>query len=292
MSKKISAYECFSPTDDWTKRPRVLTYLRKGVGLAAHQLYPLKPAHHAARDLLFLKITAPSGKKLTIVNVYNTPTGSNDEGEGVRALLSLSLGTETAISQGLDVTSDHFPIFTIIPWDSRFQELVVRLKPETIDEKLFLALLSPGIRDITDPAQLRTAETLDNFAQRIYDTIKQAYSGSARRAMGKGTGQPWWNTECKAAAQTYRRTRRSSDNQDAITAAKKVLRTVTRRAKQKFFQDKLNQASTATDVYGMVNWHRLADSFRTPPLKDPLYPDAPLAVTAESKRQVLAQNLL
>ncbi|KAI1006659.1 hypothetical protein K3495_g1555, partial [Podosphaera aphanis] len=348
ISKKISAYECFSPTNDWTKRPRVLTYLRKGVG-----------------DLLFLEITAPSGKKLTIVNVYNAPPGSNDEGEGVRALLSLSwgssarerllvagdfnmrhpswqpstnitspmaenllewternsltltseldapthirgnvldltfvsssltaLGTETAISQELDATSDHFPIVTVIPWDSRYQEPVARLKPETLDEKLFLALLSSGIRGITDPAQTRTAEALDNYAQRICDTIKQAYSGSARRAMGKGTGQPWWNAECKAAAQTYRQTRRSSDNQDEIIAAKKALRTVTRRAKRKFFQDKLDKASSAKDVYGMVNWHRSAGSFRTPPLKDPLHPDAPLAITAESKRQVLAQNLL
>ncbi|KAI1004369.1 hypothetical protein K3495_g3850 [Podosphaera aphanis] len=229
ISKKISAYECFSPIDDWTKRPRVLTYLQKGVGLVAHQLYPLEPAHQAARDLLFLEITAPSGKKLTIVNIYNAPPGSNDEGEGVRALLSLSLGrarerllvagdfnmrhpnwqpssnttspmaenllewternlltltseldapthirgnvldltfvsssltalgTETAISQELDATSDHFPIVTVIPWDSRFQEPVARLRPETLDEKLFLALLSSGIREITDPAQTRSA---------------------------------------------------------------------------------------------------------------------------------------
>ncbi|KAI1002176.1 hypothetical protein K3495_g6027 [Podosphaera aphanis] len=126
----------------------------------------------------------------------------------------------------------------------------------------------------------------------LHCTIKQAYSGSARRAMGKGTGQPWWNAEYKAAAQTYRQTRRSTDNQDAIIAAKKALRTVTRHAKRNFFQDKLNQASIAKDVYGIVNWHRSAGSFRTPPLKDPLHPDAPLAVTAESKRQVLVQNLL
>ncbi|KAI1001769.1 hypothetical protein K3495_g6432 [Podosphaera aphanis] len=333
ISKKISAYECFSPIDDWTKRPRVPTYLRKGVGLVAHQLYPLEPAHHAARDLLFLEITAPSGKKLTIVNVYNAPPGSNDEGEEIRALLSPSLGrarerllvagdfnmrhpnwqpssnttspmaenllewternlltltseldapthsrqcAETAISQELDAISDHFPIVTVIPWDSRFQEPAARLKPETLDEKLFLSLLSSGIREITDPAQTRSAEILDNYAQQICNKIRQAYSGSARRAMGKGTGKPWWNAECKAAAQTYRQTRRSTDTQDAIVGAKKALRTVTRRAKRKFFQDKLNQASSAKDVYGM----------------DPLHPDAPLAVTAESKRQVLAQNLL
>ncbi|KAI1000553.1 hypothetical protein K3495_g7644 [Podosphaera aphanis] len=101
--------------------------------------------------------------------------------------------------------------------------------------------------------------------------------------MGKDTGQTWWNAGCKAAAQTHRQTRRSTDKQDAIIAAKKALRTVTRRAKQKFFQDKLNQASTAKDVYGTVNWHRSADLFRTPSLKDPLHPDASLVVTEESK---------
>ncbi|KAI0993546.1 hypothetical protein K3495_g14638, partial [Podosphaera aphanis] len=206
ITKRISSYECFAPIDSWETRPRVLTYVRKGIGLQTYQLRPLPPYSPAAQDIVFLEVRAPSGIKMLVVNVYNAPSGSIAEGEAVRALLnlprsifrcrtflagdfnlkhtrwqasvttnqsaaesllewtdlnSISLiseadvpthnrgnvldlsfasnslilaGAESAIIPELDVTSDHLPIGTIIPWDSRFQEPVTRLKLDTLDE--------------------------------------------------------------------------------------------------------------------------------------------------------------
>jgi hypothetical protein len=37
ITKCHQSYEYFIPTDDWLSRPRVLIYLRKGIGLQAKQ---------------------------------------------------------------------------------------------------------------------------------------------------------------------------------------------------------------------------------------------------------------
>ena len=75
--------------DDWSTRPRVLTYLRKGKGLKAEQARPLQPDDTAQRDLLFLNLATPTGGPMTIINVYNAPPGSRGQGEAVRALTEL-----------------------------------------------------------------------------------------------------------------------------------------------------------------------------------------------------------
>lgn len=89
ITKRHPSYECFSPIDNWTIPPRVLTYLRKGVGLQAEQLRPIGNTHPAARDLLFLSLLSPSRSNILIVNIYNAPPGSNNEGAAISALYSL-----------------------------------------------------------------------------------------------------------------------------------------------------------------------------------------------------------
>ncbi|CCU77161.1 reverse transcriptase [Blumeria hordei DH14] len=346
ITKFNSNYECFTPTDDWSSRPRVLTYIRKGAGLQVCQQRPIPLISTAARDLLLLGVTAPSGARLLVVNVYNAPAGSNNGGEAVRALLNLTFpghsnriflaedlnlrhtwwqassqttsllaepfiewtdrlnitlisesdmpthkcgsvldlalasspqilaGAESSIIPELDVTSDHLPIASLIPWDCRFQEPIPRLKLSTLDERLFLSLLELETARLIDLPANPQPSSLDLFAQSICTALQNAYRASARRALGKGTGQP------------------CSTDQNAITAGKKLLRAAVRRAKQKLFQDKIDQANTAKDVFGMVNWHRTVGSFRTPPLKDPTNPGAPPANTLQEKRNVLARNLL
>lgn len=53
ITKRHPAYECFTPVDNWSSQPRVLTYLRKGAGLQAEQLRPIPSIDIAARVLLF-----------------------------------------------------------------------------------------------------------------------------------------------------------------------------------------------------------------------------------------------
>jgi hypothetical protein len=67
---------------------------------------------------------------------------------------------------------------------------------------------------------------------------------------------------------------------------------MTRRAKESFFRKKLDEAATNKDTFDIAKWHKSVGSFRSPPLKDPLRPQAPLATTLEAKRDVLARNLL
>lgn len=42
----------------------------------------------------------------------------------------------------------------------------------------------------------------------------------------------------------------------------------------------------------MTKWHKSTGSYRSPPLKDPLRPDSPLAVALQEKRDILSRNLL
>lgn len=60
LSKKITrnhpSFECFTPTDDWTQRPRVLTYSRKNNFFKISQTRPIHTSEQGAEDVLFLII--------------------------------------------------------------------------------------------------------------------------------------------------------------------------------------------------------------------------------------------
>jgi hypothetical protein len=46
------------------------------------------------------------------------------------------------------------------------------------------------------------------------------------------------------------------------------------------------------DVFDISKWHKSTGTYRSPPLKDPQYPDAPPAVSPSDKRTILINNLL
>ena len=83
LSKKHPAYTCFSPTEDWTNSPRVLTYVKKTPFLRAHTLLG---SWGTSRDLLLVQLVVGS-LSLQLLNVYNALAGSVDEGEGLGKLL-------------------------------------------------------------------------------------------------------------------------------------------------------------------------------------------------------------
>ena len=79
ISTRHPSYECFTPTDDWESScPRVLTYVRKGIGLACTQQRPTAegPYSAATANLLFLEIGTPLCRPVLTVNIYNAPPGS------------------------------------------------------------------------------------------------------------------------------------------------------------------------------------------------------------------------
>jgi hypothetical protein len=77
-------YESFAPLDDWSVRPRVISYVRKGSGLQADQIRPI-----TSRDLTFLQVQTSHSLPLLIINTYNAPPGSKDAGQAIQLLFTL-----------------------------------------------------------------------------------------------------------------------------------------------------------------------------------------------------------
>lgn len=72
ITKKHPNYEVFSPIDDWTSiRPRVITYVRKNLGIRAEQVRP-----NLSGDLLHLRLVLHDGHPLNIYNNYNPPSSN------------------------------------------------------------------------------------------------------------------------------------------------------------------------------------------------------------------------
>ena len=180
----------------------------------------------------------------------------------------------------IDVTSDHRPLLTCIHWDQRFEEPDRKLRFNTLDQPLFLTLLASNCSRLAPPGD--TEASLDFCASRLVSSIHQAYTGAARRTLGSGAGQPWWNTECTQFRSLYR----------AGECTKKSLRSTVRRAQRGYWRDKLDQASKAKDVFDMTKWHKSTGSYHSPPLKDPQHLDRPPATTPLAKQTVLINNLL
>lgn len=88
ITKKHPAFECFSPTDNWSVRPRVLTYTRKDSNCTFLQERPSTLREVGKGDLLFLSLQPPRGTGVTIVNVYNAPPGAIEPGSAVDYLVS------------------------------------------------------------------------------------------------------------------------------------------------------------------------------------------------------------
>ncbi|KAI1003506.1 hypothetical protein K3495_g4706 [Podosphaera aphanis] len=117
--------------------------------------------------------------------------------------LLILAGAESAIIPELDVTSDYLLMGTIIPWDIRFQKPVTRLKLDTLDENLFHSLQAEMARMPSLPVHPQP-DTLDTYAESLCTALQNSSRGSARLALGRGTGQPWLNDECRDAARAHR----------------------------------------------------------------------------------------
>src|SRR5271165_460571 len=347
ISKAHPMYESFTPLDDWTTRPRVMSYVRRGSGLHANQLRPV-----TTRDLIFLQIQARNAPGITIINAYNAPPGSTNPGEAINALVKLppnlltstflagdfnllhprwdlyttctSLNTEpfiewldnnyfalasengisthskgnvldlafitgpltasTTLAQYLDCTSDHIPLLININWNARFPGLTKRLRVDTLDHKLFTALLSENCKALCPLPTSPTAIDLDQAASDLTQAISKAFNGSAKRTLGQNTGNPWWNKDCLEAVKAHK------SAQSPTTA--RNLRNTVRKAKKQFWEKKLDTVQEIKDVFQMTKWHESTGAYRSPPFADPQNPHLGLAAGIEEKRDILLRKLL
>ena len=67
LTKRHPGYEIFSPLEDWTTRPRVLTYIRRRANIRAYQR-KLQHTWEESPDIIAVRVNA-----LTVYNVYRPP---------------------------------------------------------------------------------------------------------------------------------------------------------------------------------------------------------------------------
>ena len=135
ITKKHPAYRCFTPIEDWTQVPRVLTYVRKDPQLYAVQL----PGNwEPNRDILATQVLA-QGQQIQVINVYNAPPGSTDPGQGVQCILPYDPPQQPVLIAG-DFNLKH-PMWqtnmspstqadAFVEWTSR-HSLVLTLQPDS-----------------------------------------------------------------------------------------------------------------------------------------------------------------
>lgn len=192
----------------------------------------------------------------------------------------LLTGACSTLADHLDATSDHRPILTTIPWGRRHPDSLQRLRFNTLDQALFFSLLSSNLTSLEQfPSSILE---LDSLALGLTEAIFNAYSGSAKRSLGKGTGHAWWNADCTKARDDFK----------AGLLDKRGFRTTVRKAQRQYWRNKLDTVTQSKDVFYISKWHKSIGSYRSPPLHNPLCPESPLAVSAQDKRSVLVQNLL
>ncbi|ODM23017.1 hypothetical protein SI65_00606 [Aspergillus cristatus] len=96
LSKHHPAFKLFTPIEDWTHKPRTLTYIRKHPQLKAE---PVPYGPQPNRDLTAVQVGS-GDQQVTLMNLYNAPPGSVDAGEGLKHLLSQTLPTRPCLVAG------------------------------------------------------------------------------------------------------------------------------------------------------------------------------------------------
>ncbi|POS82769.1 hypothetical protein EPUL_005855, partial [Erysiphe pulchra] len=328
ITKHHPSYDSFLPTDDWVSaRPRVISYVRKVLSLHPEQIYtkssdilPLRLKSPTGKSLFIFNVynnnSLTPGGQSAIQALFTLPKflykgnfllqgdfnlhhirwqlswprspspGAENFVEWVDQnnlillspldkathnrgnVLDLALGTGTllykltcCIASHLDSTSDHLPLLTTIGWE------------------------------IYHDIQTNTA-ALDKLAKSLTEALRVAYSGSARRSIKHGKGKPWWNSECKMARREYKSKVRINLSIEEHKNARKEYRKVIRKAKTVFYKAKVEEASTAKDVFAILKWHKTGGTYRSSLSLDPRYPELPPVTTLSEKRKILLNNLL
>ncbi|OXV07009.1 hypothetical protein Egran_05224, partial [Elaphomyces granulatus] len=168
-----------------------------------------------------------------------------------------------------------------------------RFRPETTDPEEFERSLKgvlPRVQEALFTGR-PTLGQLDRLTEEVTNAIATALAASTKRAMGTGTGQPWWNQSCREAAAAHRRARADLGlNSETTDQAKKELRRVVRKAKRDFWRQKVNDVTEGSDIFQMVGWNRSIGQYDSPPLKDP-ETDA-IYTRPDEKRNLLTRTLL
>ncbi|CCU81551.1 endonuclease/reverse transcriptase [Blumeria hordei DH14] len=257
--------------------------------------------HHTRWQPSWTRSPSPSAEKFTewadknyLSLLSPADMATHDRGN----VLDLVLGssplvqkTKCTLAPHLDTTSDHATILTFVDWEG-YTEPIRRLRFDTLDKDLFLRLLSTNIDGISPIPLASTRKALDRCAIELTEAIRTAYTGAARRSLGHGKGNPWWDISCKQARQRYKKVHSGPITEEDVARERKEYRDTIARAKKAYFTNKIAAASTGKDIFALTKWHKSTGDFRSTPLKDPRSPDRPPATSLPEKREILLGNLL
>ena len=115
MCKKHREYQAYAPEDEWEERPRVVTYVRKGILVQCTEKRQDLLETNGSQDMLLLEIQlgAASEPPIYVLNLYNAPINSHHSGRAVELLMkSQSLMSNRVLIRG-DLNLHH------IDWDAQ-----------------------------------------------------------------------------------------------------------------------------------------------------------------------------
>lgn len=258
--------------------------------------------HHPNWQPSWRKIPSPTAEKLVNwaeENNFNLISPLDKPTQNRGNVLDLAFGSGPLLSHArcniayhLDCSSDNLPLLTTVVCKER-KESISRLKLETLDTKPFHRLLSISVKSISPLPSLPNAHDLDMLADGVTNAVHMAYSGAAKRSHGHGKGNPWWDQSCRLARKNYKLSIRAQlITSDELKEAKKKYHKVIEKAKKIFYRDKIEKARTSKDIFSITRRHKSTGTFRSIPLKDPLFPNNPPATTTSGKRELLIRNLL
>jgi hypothetical protein len=130
------------------------------------------------------------------------------------------------IANQFDTTSDYYSLLTTVCWDSRIKEPVRRLRFDTLDLAIFKNALQTSLGRLSALKDAPDAADLDSEALQLTQSLQDVYSEAAKRTIGCNTGQPWWDSDCKVAADVNRK--------DYTLESARNLRNTVRKAKNKY----------------------------------------------------------
>ena len=79
ISKKHIGFQAYAPEDQWSDRPRVLTYVKRN--LQGIQIEKRQDLLMCSPDSLVMELKSPKVSPFYVVNLYNGPRGCLREGE-------------------------------------------------------------------------------------------------------------------------------------------------------------------------------------------------------------------
>lgn len=205
----------------------------------------------------------------------------------------VQLGVNTQVADQLYTSSDHRSLLTkvCLPGHTRLEQLSYRFQLDTMDKRLFRQTLeahAPQLNRLSKLSDPPSPEQLDTLAKSITNILAAALEASTRKTSGQGTGQPWWNEDCRKAIAALHRTQRwdCSLERDARCNLHRAIQ----KAKQEYWQGQIAGASEGKDIFRMVKWAHSAGSFYSPALQDEAA--GVVRIEPREKRDLLQQVLL